>query len=123
MATLYPGHGGHLAVDDVAYSVKGCSSLGRLRCAVLLGIGKSRNEKLCLVNIKEAVRTAAPRAPGMAMPDDDAKRVVERARSLAPFFGQRMSAACFLDRPVAMRKLPWLPISSRSPPEVAAIGH
>ena len=105
MATLHPGHGGRLAVHDVAYWVKGCSSLGRLRYAVLLGIGKGRNEKLCLVDIKEAVRTAAPRAPGTTMSNDNAERVVEGARSLAPFLGQRMSATRLLDRPVVMREV------------------
>jgi len=105
MATLHPGHGGHLTVHDVAYWVKGCSSLGLLRFAILLGIGKGRDEKLCLVDIKEAIRTTAPHAPGAAMPGDNAQRVVEGARSLAPFLGGRMSATHLLGRPVVMREV------------------
>ncbi len=105
MATLHPGHGGQLTVHDVAYWVKGCSSLGRLRFAVLLGIGKGRDEKLCLVDIKEAVQAAAPRASDVTMPGDDAMRVVMGARSLAPFLGERMFATRLLDRPVVMREV------------------
>ena len=105
MATLHPGHGGQLTVHDVAYWVKGCSSLGRLRFAALLGLGKGRDEKFCLVDIKEAVPAAAPRAPGAAMPGDDATRVVMGARRLAPFLGERMFATRLLDRPVVMREV------------------
>lgn len=105
MATLHPGHGEHLTVHDVAYWVKGCSSLGRLRYAVLLGVAKSRDEKLCLVDIKEAVQAAAPRAAGATMPRDDAMRVVEGACRLAPFLGERMLASRLLGRPVVMREL------------------
>lgn len=105
MAALHPGHGQHLTVHDVAYWVKGCSSLGRLRYAVLLGVGHGRDEKLCLVDIKEVVQAAAPRASGAAMPGDDAVRVVEGARSLAPFLGERMLAGRLLGRPVVMREL------------------
>ena len=105
MATLHPGHGSRVAVHDVAYWVKGCSSLGRQRFAVLLGIGKGREERLCLVDIKEAVQAAAPRAPAAAMPRDDAARVVEGARNLSPFLGERMMATRLLGRPVVMREL------------------
>src|SRR3984885_5435510 len=45
-----------IEVLDAAYWMKGCSSLGRLRYAVLLGVGKN----FCLIDIKEAVRAAAP---------------------------------------------------------------
>ncbi len=105
MTTLHPGHGGCLTVHDVAYWVKGCSSLGLLRFAVLVGIGKGSDERYCLVDIKEAVAAAAPRASGAAMPGDQARRVVEGARSLAPFLGERMSATRLLDRPVVMREV------------------
>ena len=105
MAALHPGHGEHLTVHDVAYWVKGCSSLGRLRYAVLLGVGKGHDETYCLVDIKEAVQVAAPRAPGAAMPGNDAVRVVEGARNLAPFLGERMLATQLLDRDVVMREL------------------
>jgi uncharacterized protein (DUF2252 family) len=49
--------GDEVEVVDVAYWVKGCSSLGRLRFAVLLGIGKKKKSSggFCLIDIKEAV--------------------------------------------------------------------
>jgi hypothetical protein len=46
---------------DAAYWMKGCSSLGLLRFAVLLGIGKKKDRKLCLMDVKEAAKAAAPR--------------------------------------------------------------
>lgn len=63
------------------------SSLGRLRFAVLLGIGSGRAEKLSLVDVKEAVRAAAPRPPGVAMPDDDAARRRHGGAQPRPVFG------------------------------------
>jgi uncharacterized protein (DUF2252 family) len=54
--------GDEVGVVDAAYWMKGCSSLGRLRYAVLLGIGekKKNSEGFCLIDIKEAVPAAAP---------------------------------------------------------------
>ena len=94
-------------VLDAAYWMKGCSSLGRLRFAVLLGIGKNHRKKggLCLVDIKEATRAAAPRSAQATMPRDNAQRVVEGARYLSPALGERMLAARFLDRGVFVREL------------------
>jgi len=92
---------------DAGYWMKGCSSLGRLRFAVLLGVGaKSAKEAdLCLMDVKEAVQAAAPRYPRAEMPRDNARRVVEGARHLSPFIGERMRAASFLDRSVFVREL------------------
>ena len=55
---------------DAAYWVKGCSSLGRLRFAVLLGVGGESvgGGDMCLMDIKEAVQAGAPRAPNVEMP-------------------------------------------------------
>ena len=94
-------------VLDAAYWMKGCSSLGRLRFAVLLGVGKSQTKEggLCLIDIKEAVQAAAPRHPAAMMPQHNAMRVVEGARHLSPALGDRMLAATFLDRTVFMREL------------------
>ena len=94
-------------VLDAAYWMKGCSSLGRLRFAVLLGVGKSRTKEggLCLIDIKEAVQAAAPRHPEAAMPADHGMRVVEGARHLSPALGDRMLGATFLDRAIFMREL------------------
>jgi len=96
-----------IRVLDAAYWMKGCSSLGRLRFAVVLGVGKPpyKGESLCLMDIKEAIQAAAPRYSRVRMPRDNAKRVVEGARHLAPNLGQRMLAARFFDRAVFLREL------------------
>jgi uncharacterized protein (DUF2252 family) len=94
-------------VLDAAYWMKGCSSLGRLRFAVLLGVGKNYRKKggLCLIDIKEAVQPAAPHPSTVPMPRDNGMRVVEGARQLSPALGERMLAARFLGRAVFMREL------------------
>ncbi len=98
---------GKVALLDAAYWVKGCSSLGRLRYAVLLDVDDhvSDGEDLCLIDIKEGTTALAPRYAGIAMPRDNAKRVVEGARHLSPFLGERMHAARLLDRSVILREL------------------
>jgi uncharacterized protein (DUF2252 family) len=98
-------------VIDAAYWMKGCSSLGKLRYAVLLGVGKGAERQYCLVDIKEAVQAAAPalakKVAGKkeSAPLDFAERVVAGAQALSPFLGQRMLAATLLRRPVVMREL------------------
>ncbi|HEY3813580.1 MAG TPA: DUF2252 family protein [Caulobacteraceae bacterium] len=97
-----------IEVLDAAYWMKGCSSLGRLRYAVLVQVGKTGdadNGGLCLVDIKEATHPAAPRSPSGSMPRDDAERVVAGARALSPFLGGRMLAATFMDKSVVLREL------------------
>jgi uncharacterized protein (DUF2252 family) len=91
-------------VIDAAYWMKGCSSLGRLRYAVLVQVGKKHGE-LCIIDIKEATRAAAPHSSGEAMPQNNARRVVEGASRLSPYLGQRMVAARFMDRDVFLREL------------------
>jgi uncharacterized protein (DUF2252 family) len=94
-------------VLDAAYWVKGCSSLGRLRFAVLVGLGsdvKKRN-RYCLIDIKEAVRAAAPRDNKSAMPRENASRVAEGAKHLSPALGDRVVAARLLDHGVFIREL------------------
>jgi uncharacterized protein (DUF2252 family) len=94
-------------VVDAAYWMKGCSSLGRLRYAVLLGIGKKKknSEGFCLIDIKEAVPAAAPHAANAPMPRDYARRVVEGARKLSPHLGERMLPGHFLGTPAVLREL------------------
>jgi uncharacterized protein (DUF2252 family) len=101
------GRKGSLRVVDAAYWRKGCSSLGTLRLAVLVGVTAkgSKSEYFGLVDIKEAVRPLAPVAKGAKMPRDPARRVVAGATALAPHLGERMIAARLLDRPVVMREL------------------
>jgi uncharacterized protein (DUF2252 family) len=93
-------------VLDAAYWMKGCSSLGRLRFAVLLGVGKgNKADDYCLFDIKEAVAAAAPRAPHKKMPRDNAERVVAGALQLSPYLGERMRPARLLNRSVFLREL------------------
>jgi uncharacterized protein (DUF2252 family) len=90
---------------DAAYWVKGCSSLGRLRYAALLRVGTGKGSGLCLIDIKEGVAAAAPRAARARMPRDNAVRIVTGAQALSPNLGQRMLAAQLLDRAVSIREL------------------
>ncbi len=102
------GRGRHHAVTvlDAAYWMKGCSSLGTLRYAVLLRIGSGKaKSSYCLIDIKEAVASVAPTAPGVPPGDDHADRVVSGARALSPCLGERMLPARLLGRPVVMREL------------------
>ena len=87
-------------VLDAAYWMKGCSSLGRLRYAVLLGVGKT----FCLIDIKEAVEAVAPGKKSQG-PRDYAERLVSGARALSPYLGDRMVAAKFGGRSVVVREL------------------
>jgi uncharacterized protein (DUF2252 family) len=92
-------------VLDAAYWMKGCSSLGLLRFAVLLGIGKGKKCDLALMDVKEAVSAAAPRYAGEKMPRDNAERVVEGALQLSPHLGKRMVAGQLAKRSVFIREL------------------
>jgi uncharacterized protein (DUF2252 family) len=94
-------------VLDGAYWLKGCSSLGRLRYAVLLEVGNSASSDgdLCLIDIKEAVMAAAPRHGEANMPREHGDRVVEGARHLSPYLGERMVAARLFDQSIFIREL------------------
>ncbi len=93
-----------IKVLDAAYWVKGCSSLGRLRYAILLCIDGKDGEQ-CLIDIKEAAQTVAPRHEKADMPKDNAERVVAGAWHLAPALGDRLLAARFQGRSVVLREL------------------
>jgi uncharacterized protein (DUF2252 family) len=90
---------------DAAYWMKGCSSLGRLRYAAMLRVGQGRGSSLCLVDVKEAVTAAAPRAADAPMPRENAMRVVMGARALSPHLGERMMAARLMGTGVVVREL------------------
>lgn len=96
-----------IEVLDAAYWMKGCSSLGRLRYAVLLRVGRVRDKDTgyCLIDIKESVPAAAPRLDGSKVFRNHASRVVEGAIQLSPFLGERMLGARLLGRPVVIREL------------------
>ena len=104
---------------DAAYWVKGCSSLGRLRYAVLVGVGKKSDREYRLLDIKEATHAAAPCIEGSGgkkkgrvsagtadeMPRNDAERVVAGACHLSPYLGKRMAAGTIGGRRVVIREL------------------
>jgi uncharacterized protein (DUF2252 family) len=92
-------------VTDAAYWMKGCSSLGLLRFAVLLTIGSGRKRDLALMDVKEAVTAAAPRYAKQRMPKDQAERVVEGALHLSPHLGKRMVDGKIEGKSVFIREL------------------
>ena len=92
-------------IADAAYWMKGCSSLGKLRFAVLIRVGNGKKNDLCLIDVKEAIKPAAPHYTDPAMPRNNAHRVVEGARHLSPYLGKRMLAARLLNRSIFMREL------------------
>jgi len=96
----------HVEVVDAAYWVKGCSSLGRLRYAVLLEFQQAEQDEACiLIDVKEGTTALAPRYPAAGMPKDNAERVVTGARHLSPHLGERMCAARLMERSVVLREL------------------
>ncbi len=94
-----------IRVLDAAYWRKGCSSLGRLRIAVLVAVGTGKAERHCLVDIKEAIAAAAPQSPNAKMPADNGERVVTGARHLSPYLGGRMWNGRLLKKSVFIREL------------------
>ncbi len=119
-----------IALLDAAYWMKGCSSLGQLRYAAIAGVGKPGPQhlgKLCLLDIKEAVRAAAPRDAAADMPRDNAERIVTGATALSPHLGERMIAARLLGKPVVVRELMpqdlKLEIARLTPADTAAVAQ
>jgi uncharacterized protein (DUF2252 family) len=107
LATSLRSRDDDAAVDvlDAAYWIKGCSSLGLRRFAVLLGIGTGKKRNMALMDVKEAVKAAAPRYVDQKIPKDQAKRVVEGAMHLSPHLGERMVAGHINGRSVFIREL------------------
>ena len=96
------GDGASVELLDAAYWLKGCSSLGRLRYAVIARLGDGPP---ALLDIKEATKAVAPRDAAAEMPRDNAVRVVTGARALSPNLGERMIATRFGDVSVVIREL------------------
>jgi uncharacterized protein (DUF2252 family) len=92
-------------VLDAAYWMKGCSSLGKLRMAVLCSVGSGKKRDLALMDVKEAVSAAAPRYRNTKMPKDDSERVVAGAKHLSPLLGKRMVATKLDSHSVFVREL------------------
>lgn len=91
---------------DAAYWMKGCSSLGKLRYAVLLSVSTGgKQPDYCLMDVKEAVSSASMVAPSAQMPADDAERVMAGALHLSPSLGERMRTARLGRRSVFIREL------------------
>lgn len=89
---------------DAAYWVKGCSSLGLFRAALIVDvIDDDKKRTSCLLDVKQAGPTSAPSVAGL--PDDHAKRVVAGAKKLAPALGERMVGCHVLDKAVFVREL------------------
>ena len=109
LRTLVEGIGGETReparLVDAAYWMKGCSSLGKLRYAVLVGTGSKKHPRYHLLDIKEATAAAAPRAKHAQVYQNHAERVVTGARALSPFLGNRMVAASLNKTPVIVREL------------------
>lgn len=98
-------HDTQVKVLDAAYWVKGCSSLGLLRYAVLLDVGDKKNGEYCLIDIKQAIKSTAPQYSHVSMPRDNARRVIAGAQQLSPALGERMVAQRFLEHSVFLREL------------------
>lgn len=95
-----------IRVLDAAYWIKGCSSLGLHRYAVLLGVKNAKERSsYALIDMKEAVLPIAPVARGAIMPTDNAARVVAAARALSPHLGERMIPIRMQDRSFFIREL------------------
>jgi uncharacterized protein (DUF2252 family) len=90
---------------DAAYWMKGCSSLGRLRYALLVGVGSKTQTQYRLLDVKEAIPAAAPYSKKAKMPSNNADRVVAGANALSPFLGERMVAAHVARKQVFVREL------------------
>ncbi|MFK4874311.1 DUF2252 family protein [Novosphingobium sp. ZW T3_23] len=91
---------------DAAYWMKGCSSLGLARYAVLVGIeDKGGRSSYALIDLKEATNPLAPAAPNATLPPDNAERVYAAARALSPNLGERMIPVHMMRRSFFIREL------------------
>ncbi|MDB5395255.1 MAG: hypothetical protein JWM91_2761 [Rhodospirillales bacterium] len=92
-------------IVDAAYWLKGCSSLGRLRYAVMLKVGEGKHAAVSLIDVKEATTAIAPRSDAVTSPRDNAVRIVTGAQALSPHLGNRMIAARLVGKAVVLREL------------------
>ena len=90
---------------DAAYWMKGCSSLGKLRYAALIHVSGDRKDKVSLIDVKEAVATAAPSASDADVPADHGERVVAGALACSPNSRERMAFGTLAGCPVIVREL------------------
>lgn len=92
-------------IVDAAYWIKGCSSLGRLRYAVMLKVSDARGSSFRLVDVKQALKATAPAAAGALMPSNHAIRVMTGAKALSPHLGDRMAPGKLAGASVFLREL------------------
>nr|WP_294356817.1 DUF2252 family protein [uncultured Sphingomonas sp.] len=91
---------------DAAYWMKGCSSLGLLRYAVIVALDHTRRRSnYALIDLKEAVEPIAPIVDRAAMPADHAERVTAAARAMSPHLGARMLPVRMQGRSLFIREL------------------
>lgn len=91
---------------DAAYWMKGCSSLGLLRYAAIVGLKNAKGRSdYALIDLKEAVAPIAPAAVGAEMPEDNGQRVAAAARALSPHLGKRLIPVRMLDKSLFIREL------------------
>ncbi len=90
---------------DAAYWMKGCSSLGLLRFAAIVGLKGYDAVDYSLIDLKEAVDPIAPASLGASMPSEPAERVLAAARALSPNLGERMVTARLLGHSMFVREL------------------
>jgi uncharacterized protein (DUF2252 family) len=99
-----------VALVDAAYWVKGCSSLGLWRGALLVEVRPRAKKKrdtrtLCLLDVKEAVDPVAPAMKASGLAENPGVRVLTGARMIAPALGARMVATHLLEHSVFVREL------------------
>jgi uncharacterized protein (DUF2252 family) len=91
---------------DAAYWMKGCSSLGLLRYAAIVGLKNAKGRSdYALIDLKEAVAPIAPASPGAEMPSDNGQRVAAAALALSPHLGKRLIPARMLGKSLFIREL------------------
>jgi len=91
---------------DAAYWMKGCSSLGLLRYAAIIGLKNAKGRSdYALIDLKEAVAPIAPSTAGAEMPSDNAERVAAAAWALSPHLGKRLIPVRMLDKSLFVREL------------------
>jgi len=91
---------------DAAFWMKGCSSLGLLRFAAIIGLKNAKGRSdYALVDLKEAIAPIAPASLDKAMPVDNAERVAAAARALSPHLGERIIPVRMLDHSYFIREL------------------
>lgn len=97
-----------VSLIDAAYWVKGCSSLGLWRAAMLIEVCEPANKKkkkrtLSLLDVKQAVSAISPELATVSQ--DPAMRVLTGAQHISPALGKRMMATALLERSVFVREL------------------